>query len=211
MQDTDQYFNLGIKLGAAAGGITPDQLPTLCGVVEESENVNNVNYGNLQRVVCKHAAVAFEKSGQQNDWCYHLFTKLAESRDWYPELDGFSDAVICAMGKVHQEGIAQEIEKAGDEIVKRASGFVGTLPGKAVALAPDALKTFAGLGVLGGAGLGSLYWLLNRHGQEDDTKNEELKAKIDYYNKLTNEVKAELQNNPPASTRDIKSTIENFL
>jgi len=46
--------------------------------------------------------------------------------------------------------------------------------------------------VAGGGIAGGLYWLLNRHSEEDEDEAEVVKAKIDYYNKISDEIKRQL-------------------
>jgi hypothetical protein len=66
-----------------------------------------------------------------------------------------------------------------------------------------------GYGAVGaGAGLGSLLWLLNRHGKEEDAQQESTKRQINYYHNLARELHESLRRkygygeNPDGETID---------
>ena len=97
-----------------------------------------------------------------------------------------------------------------EALTKEASSLLPNLVSLTGRATPEAVKIMAGAGALGGGITGGLYWLLNRHSQEDEDEAEVIKAKIDYYNRLSNEIKRQLsgKNLPPAT---IASKVQDIL
>lgn len=211
MNSDSEFFNLGVKLGAFNQGVDASDLPTVEGLVRTIEDPSEPGYGDLQRLMCKYAAQAFEEAGKGDTWACQFFHSLSKAANWYPELEMFSDAVIKAAGTVYKEALIDQADRTGDSIVKNAAGFLPNAAGKAVAMAPGALKAFAGAGVAGGAGLGALWWLMNRHSQEDENSIEALKAKLDFYDKLTNEIQNEVKSTGPGSTGDVRDVVQDLI
>lgn len=193
------FFNLGVKLAAAVRNRDSHNIISLTGLTSTVDNPKEANYGYLQKFVCKVAADAFSEAGRKTDMEYHIFEKLARAPIWYPEFDLFSNAAFSALGKI-ADAYEQETKQANnDAIVKQANPIAGLLTafGKST---PEMMATAAGAGALGGGITGGLYWLLNRHSQEDEDEAEVMKAKINYYNKISDEIKRQLGTKklPPA-------------
>jgi hypothetical protein len=186
------FFNLGAKLASATLGRDPQSLVTISGLVSTIDNPKEENYGFVQKLVCKVAADAFSEAGRKAEIEYHIFEKLAHTANWYPEFDAYSDAALMALGKVAVEHEQQIKEASTEEIVKQANNILPNLVSMAGKSTPDVIKSIATAGALGGGITGGLYWLLNRHSQEDEDEAEVVKAKIDYYNKISDEIKRQL-------------------
>jgi hypothetical protein len=186
------FFNLGAKMASIALDRDPQNLVTISGLVSAIDNPKEANYGFVQKFVCKVAADAFSEAGRKTEFEYHIFDKLANTVVWYPEFDSYSNAALSALGKVAMEYEEQIKEASNEAIVKEASNFLPGLVAMAGKSTPDVIKTLAGAGALGGSITGGLYWLLNRHSQEDEDEAEVIKAKIDYYNKISDEIKKQL-------------------
>jgi len=187
------FFNLGVKLAASARGRDPQNLVTISGLVSTIDNPKEANYGFVQKIMCKVAAHAFEEAGRKNEIEYHIFEKLAHTAMWYPELDKYSNAALSALGKIALEHEQQIKEASNEEITKQAQNLLPGLLAMAGKSTPEVIKAVAGAGALGGGVTGGLYWLLNRHAQEDEDEAEVIKAKIDYYNKISDEIKRQLR------------------
>lgn len=205
----DIFFNLGAKIAAVNLNRNSEDLTTIASFVSTVDNVKEANYGALQKFVCKVAADSFAALGQQNELEYHIYEKLASTPVWYPELDMFSDAVFASLGKVATEHHESEKNIMNDALVKSSSikeklmGLIQPVLGALKSTAevtPQIIQGVALAGAAGGSALGSLYWLLNSHASEDEADAEVLKAKIDYYNKVNNEIKKQLgtRSLPPA-------------
>lgn len=186
------FFNLGVKLAAAAHGRDSNNIVALSGLVSTVDNPKETNYGFIQKFVCKVAADAFAEAGRKNEMEYHVFEKLATTPVWYSEFDNYSDAAFAALGLVAFEHEQLNKEASRDDLVKQAKNFLPNLISMAGSSTPDVIKAMAAAGALGGGITGGLYWLLNRHSQEDEDEAEQIKAKIDYYNKISDEIKRQL-------------------
>jgi hypothetical protein len=186
------FFNLGVKLASVARSRDPQSLVTISGLVSTIDNPKEANYGYTQKFVCKVAADAFAESGRKSEVEYHVFDKLAGVPVWFPEFDTYSDAAFAALGKVATEYENQIKEASSEEVVKQSNNFLTGLLTTAGKATPDVVKNLAGAGAIGGGVLGGLYWLLNRHSEEDEDEAEVIKAKIDYYNKISDEIKSQL-------------------
>ena len=80
--------------------------------------------------------------------------------------------------------------------MKSSSTILNTLTGflaRGATLTPEALKALLGLSAVTGGSVGVATWLANRHAKEDETKNEILKQKINYYNQVTDELSDQLK------------------
>lgn len=186
------FFNLGAKLASTALGRDPQSLVTISGLVSTIDNPKEANYGFVQKFVCKVAADAFAEAGRKSELEFHIFEKLAHTPVWYAEFDAYSDAALMAIGKIAAENEQQIKEASSEEIVKQANNLLPNLVSMAGKSTPDIVKSIATAGAVGGGITGGLYWLLNRHSQEDEDEAEVVKAKIDYYNKISDEIKRQL-------------------
>lgn len=186
------FFNLGVKLAAAARNRDSHNIVSLSGLTSTIDNPKEANYGYVQKFVCKVAADAFAESGRKTEIEYHIFEKLASAPVWHPQFDNYSNAALAALGKMAIEYEQQEKEATAEAITKEASTFLPNLISMTGKSTPDIVKGLAAAGALGGGITGGLYWLLNRHSQEDEDEAEVIKAKIDYYNKISDEIKRQL-------------------
>ncbi len=186
------FFNLGVKMASAARGRDPQSLVTISGLISTVDNPKEANYGFIQKFVCKVAADAFSEAGRKNEMEYHVFEKLANTTIWYPEFDSYSNAVFAALGSIATEHEQQVKEASAETVVKQAQTLLPNLISMAGKSTPDVIKGLAAAGALGGGITGGLYWLLNRHANEDEDEAEVVKAKIDYYNKISDEIKRQL-------------------
>lgn len=186
------FFNLGVKLAAAVRNRDTQNIVSLSGLTSTVDNPKEANYGYVQKFVCKVAADAFAEAGRKAEMEYHIFEKLASAPVWHPQFDNYSNAALIALGKVAMEHEQQEKEAATEAITKEAATLLPNLISMTGKSTPDIVKGLAAAGALGGGITGGLYWLLNRHSQEDEDEAEVIKAKIDYYNKISDEIKRQL-------------------
>jgi len=89
----------------------------------------------------------------------------------------------------HSEDVYLELVKAcalSENLEKQA--FAETVEG-----AGSLAKGLGYAGILGGAGLGSLYWLLSRHATQNEADVEAEKQKLNYYHHLNRELQDSLK------------------
>jgi hypothetical protein len=204
------FFNLGAKLASVALERDPQSLVTMVGMLSTVDNPKEANYGFIQKFVCKVAADAFAETGRKHEMEYHIFEKLATAPVWHPQFDNFSNSVFAALGQVAAEYEQQTKEANTEAIVKQARNFLPDLISMTGKSTPDIVKSLAAAGALGGGITGGLYWLLNRHSQEDEDEAEVIKAKIDYYNRISNEIKNQLGTNKAAPS-DIAARVKDIV
>ena len=177
-------------------GIPPATYHFHQALVENLEDPWSENYGSLEKLGCHVAAEMFKEAGLEISPEFCLYDQLRKVANWNPFFDQYAQPVFDA---VCRESIYARLADAEvEEGVKRAAvNGVLSVIGRALTSTPT-----IGGGALAGAGLGSLYWALNRHATEDDDKNEALKAKIKLYRRITSEIAEDLKRNAavPADT-----------
>lgn len=211
MNAEDIFFKLGAGLAAVAHNKSAADLITISAIADSLDDPKSANYGRLQRMTCKIAAEVFDEAGKKNELLYHVFNKLASTDTWYPEMDSFSDAVFRALGVVTTEQAKEAQHAYKEDVVKCARTLLPAAITTAGEAMPDIIKRMAAVGALGGGVTGGLYWLLNRHSNEDEDKAEAIKAKIDYYNRLSSEIKGQLKAHPSNSVSDVKQVVQDSL
>jgi hypothetical protein len=142
------------------------------------------------RLMCKVAAAIYALAGDSVSPYYCLFEKLASVPVWKKAYNQFTDAVYNVVGGEWRERCRDEAE-----FMQKMAGLGSALTGLGrlgLSTAPSVLKALPAVGIAAGAGLGSLYWLANRHADADDVDNTALKAKVDYYRALAHDISEQL-------------------
>lgn len=206
MDIENSFYNLGVKLACAARGKDVNDIIVLEEMLNKVADTKAANYGYAQRMICKVASEFFAEAGLKDEYEFHLFDKLANAPQWFPEMDDFSDAAQEGIGRVALEMNEEAQTQNGDAVVKFASGILPAALSMAGRSTPEVVKTMAGAGALGGGVMGGLYWLMNRHTKEDEDEAEVIKAKIDYYNRVSGEIKRQLANKGRMNTDEAKRT-----
>lgn len=161
------YSRFGEAVAAAAAGIPADTLRMAkhAHAVMESQEAVPFN-----REICKIAAAAYEASGESNAPAAILFRNLAAAETWYPQFNQFSDSVKRAMAK-----------QAMLPLVSSTSENVGS-----------PLRSLMALGALGGAGVGSLAFLLSRNASQSSAENADLLERVRAYKQLKKEIEEDM-------------------
>ena len=207
----NEYRKAGEKLAAMAYDCNGGDMAMADGLISTIDDPDHPQYGNFQRVLCKYAAEAFKEAGQLTSFEYQLFKNASEMDEWYPELDQFSDAVLGALGKVYAKAQNEEANLGREAIKEAALNYVWPgVAGGVVRNTPALLKQIATLGIGAGAGVGSLMWLMNRHTRQDEDDVEAMKAKINYYNNITKEIKNEL-GGAPVTEQSLEDAAQNVI
>lgn len=205
-----EYYKLGLSIAAAARGDTVDEILQKKASTDTVANHKESGYGAVQRLVCKYAAEAYKECGKMDSFSYHVFNKLASTKNWWPELDPYYDAASVALGKVHSN-IRKEAADANCAAIfeKRALNLFTSLATGATRMSPELIKMMLGVGAVGGVGVGSAAWLANRGITQDQPQIEAMKEKINYYNQLTEEIEGELKRKGSPTDRDEVEEIVN--
>jgi hypothetical protein len=184
----------GINLACVNAGITPLAFEFHKSAVEYRENPTTPGYGVFERGLAKFAAEMYAHCGQQDSIEYHVFDQLTKSATWYPQFNAYTDPVLETLGAALGEAVGQD--HALQARVKSAGlhqGLIGALGERALSWSPSLLQGLLAASAATGAGIGSIYWALNRHSTEDDADNEATQAKINHYSKLTKQISNRLQ------------------
>lgn len=128
----------------------------------------------VQRLVLKAAADCMRRFGMVGHpatWHAHL---AAKSATWTPHHTGVYDTVVrtCRL-----------FDGFRKQAFTDAASALG-LAGKGVGYGA----------LLGGAGLGSLYWLLSRHSSQDAAEVEAMKQQEEYYRRLGHQLQSSMDN-----------------
>lgn len=202
----------GKKLAALAYNCSNSDLAMADGLVSTLEDHTHPEYGNFQRVLCKYAADAFDKAGQCTGFEHQLFKEASQVEEWYPEMDHISNSVLNALGTVFALAKNDADFKAHEAIKEAAlNTLFPAVAGGVMRNTPGLIKNIATLGIGAGAGIGSLAWLMNRHSRQDEDDLEAMKAKIDYYKQLTNEIKSELGGKPVVDEDSVETAVRNVI
>jgi hypothetical protein len=180
------YHSYGQNLARAIHGVSqPDYVSMVAqdGVLRSGEGEP------FQRELCKIAAAIYAETGGGKTVAGKLFEKLASAdTPWCPQFSRFTDPVLTAIGR-------WSVDESTDEREKSASA-AALLPIVASDRSgvPAALKLLVGLGAIGGAGAGSVAFMLGRSARQSSAESQQLLEKARAYKKLRREVDEDLAN-----------------
>lgn len=167
--NNNPFFQFGARIGAATLGIDRSGLNRMLGV---EKVMSSSEAAPFNRQLCKIAAAAFEVDGANHTPAAILFNNLSEAEEWHPGYDRFSDCVKRAMAK---QALLPAVMAANE------------LGGNGL------LKTLVATGVIGGAGIGSLGFLLSRHANQTSAENAGLLEKVRAYRQLKRDIEEDMQ------------------
>lgn len=139
--------------------------------------------------LCKAAAEAYEMAEKAHTWQGILYHKLASETEFSKQMiDQFVRPVLRVI-----DGDATK------------EAFIKTLPamagGRLAAMSPNALKYLMTAGIATGLVGGGLTWKAKREIEEDESAVAKLKARVDYYDKITRDLDEQLMRN--STTREV--------
>ncbi len=165
MNSTDPHFRLGQRLGAAQYGADADELDRRLG---QASVMNSGAAAPFNRELCKLAAAAYQVDDAPNVPAAILFRNLAAAPEWDAGYNRFTDCVKRAMAKSAM-------------LMPFASGIHSNL-------SSNTLKALIATGALGGAGVGSLAFLLSRNAAQTSSENAELLEKVRAFKQLRRDI-----------------------
>lgn len=158
--------NIGIFIGATEHGYNPSAMHFIKAAAERWD----AEGGPAARLVFKAARDLLTATGRQYSapaFHFHFLSKSADWNDHAKEVVTLVAQVVEVMSPMHKQAF-------NIKDVTSAAGLAGR----------GALLGSVGLG----AGLGSLYWLLSRHSNQDDADIEAMRKQVDYYHSLSKEL-----------------------
>jgi hypothetical protein len=197
------------QLACLFQGVNPDEYYIHKAAAELLTDVRDPQYGQLSKMAAHIAANLYKAVGEEGSPEYCLFDQLRKSATWFPAFDEYTDPVLAALARDVQRTHTET--RTVDEITKSAGvgAMLTGLVGGALKNAPMIGKFGLGMAAATGAGLGGLYWGLNRHANEDDAQTEALKERLNQYRKITNEISGDLQRKGITVPGQVKQTIQN--
>lgn len=169
--NSNPFFNFGASIGAAMLGADRDELTRRN---SHAKVMSSKAAAPFNRELCKIAAAAFEVDGAANTAPAILFQNLAASEEWSHGYDRFSDCVKRAMSK--------------QAMLPVVAGLHDKLGGGVV-------KTLMATGALGGAGIGSLAFLLSRNARQTSSESAELLEKVKAFKQLRRDIEEDMKAN----------------
>ena len=205
----------GSILACVLHGVAPDTYEFHKAAVDKLSDVNDPNYGALDRMVANYAAEAFNAADKRASFEYCLYDNLRKAAQWFPEFNRFTDPVYSVMAREVNMDIedGNRVKSAAAQqadLDKRAAilNTVLNMAGKGVTSTPALTKMLLGAGAATGAGAGALYWGLNRDSNEDDEKIEAMKERLKHYHRITNEISSDLQRNNATRSQEPQDIIK---
>lgn len=169
-KDSNTFFEVGVRMGAAAYGVDRDAMTRLRA---KQAVMSGPAAAPFNRELCKIACAAFETCGEANTAPAILFRNLSQAQEWLPAYDRFTGPVLRALSKS-----AGALLPALSLVDDRAGGGI--------------MKTLAAGGALGGAALGSLAYLISRNAQQSSAANARMLEKIRAYKKLKRDIEEDM-------------------
>ena len=187
----------GETMALAASGVSRKEGLRIKAAVRHLDARNNPDARIFEQAVIKMAAVIMKEAGRMDTLSYHLADQIIKNATvhWPPEFSEFAGMVMQAVGR---ESLRQKHADTG-ELTQRdikaaaAKWLMGATVGKGVSMTPELIEGLLGLSALTGGAMGGLAWKLNRDTDEDDAKLEGMKARIDTYDRITNDVERNLK------------------
>ena len=157
----------GKYIACVEAGIAPHVLPQMEGAAAVLQGEKMASAG---RLIAKAAYDVMQVCGRGNEApAFHL-RFIAKSADWNTHYQEVVDHVVRTL-------------KVLEPLQKQASIVPDVVSGLGLA---GRTALYGSLGA--GAGLGSLYWLLSRHANQDDSDIEAMNRQVHYYDQLSKEL-----------------------
>jgi len=176
----------GMKLACALQGASRSDLDVAAGAVEALDASTG-----YKQALCGLARDFYDACGQAVTIQRNMYDLLSKSAQWDPEFDAASDCVLSALAVVAPD--INDADAQTKEAAMFSKGVLANMVGRGVATTPEVVKTLAAMGVGTGAGIGGLAWYLNRDVKEDNDDLEVMRARIDNYNRITQELTNQLK------------------
>lgn len=174
------YFSLGASIACEHFGMTQGDL------VEKSATLSELyKQSSFHRYVSSVVQGAFVLKGEGGSKARYAvkaaFERLANGDE--RALDICSDIIDSYL----------DCDAHGQEKSASAGALAGILAKLGLTSGRGAMAGLVYGAGLGGAGLGTMGWALNRNVHQDRADNEVLQAQIDAYNRMTNEIRRKLK------------------
>lgn len=199
-------YDAGVKIACAFNGISPEE------VIRHSSFSERFLADNFaQQALCKIASTAFAEAGMADTLEYHLYENIAKRASFAPlstySVETFIVPVVHALHKEAKD-ISDAIQENTPGMTKKAAlAFLSESIGKILGTVPEVSKDVMALSALGGAGVGSLAWALNRDSDTDAEEADEKHAQAMHYKRIAEDLRKRLRSNISVK-KSIRNDIE---
>lgn len=187
----------GQSLAFIANGYGQGEANAICGFDQTMENHEHKKA--FEQGVANLVEVIMRESGNMHKLSYHVAKQIGDHVGpiWPEQFSEFSDIALRAIGResLSQKRAAEEEgEMLTEEETKAASAkMLLGLVGRGAALTPDMVRALLGISAGAGAAVGGIGWKLNRDTQQDEDDLEAMRAKIDTYDRISNDIESEIK------------------
>jgi hypothetical protein len=168
-------FEYGMMIGAAEREVSPSLVTAMSArdrVMSSKEAVP------FNRELCKIAATAFELDGDPAHPAGILFSNLAKTDVWHSSYNEFSDMVKKAMAK--------------NDYFSKSAMFPMAIAAHS-GIGNNLLRTLTAAGVIGGAGVGALGYIMSRNARQSSAESRQLLEKIRAYKQLRRDIEEDMK------------------
>lgn len=186
--DYNMGYCLGKTMTCMKHGIDPRDVTYM-----ESKQAALTDSPEMQVALAKVAVAFLKQAGYEYTPEQSLYETII--------LRGGVETPMCKRAYIDPvlETLAVMEEDREDVMAKAASGPLKIL-GSVGALGGDAFKNLLLAGVIGGTGIGAMYWALNRDATVDETDAAVKEEQAKYYRKYADELRKKLNKNSPSIT-----------
>jgi len=187
----------GESLGLALCGVNAKQAPRVKTAATQLDARNNPEAVVFERCVIKLAADIMRESGNMDKLAYHMARAIdtAATHRWPEQFSEFADIALHAIGReaLRTKQASESTVLTGEEVKCASAKWLLGLVGRGVSLSPEMLKALLGVSALTGGAIGGTAWKLNRDTVEDEADLEAMSAKIDAYDRISNDMEESLK------------------
>lgn len=199
-------YDAGVKIACAFNNISPED------VVRHSSFSERFLADNFaQQALSKIATTAFEEAGMTGTAEYFLYKNIEKRASFAPlspySVETFIVPVVHALYK-EAKAISEDMQGQSAVMTKQSAlSFLSETAGKILGTVPELSKDVMALSALGGAGIGSLAWALNRDSDTDAEEADEKHAQAMHYKRIAEDLRKRLGSNI-AVKKSLKNDIE---
>ena len=178
-------FNLGLQIATLAHEQDNEQLYIKKAFVDELCSAPT-----FCSEICGGVAMLFEMAGKEASFERHLLDTLQkQAAAGNPAAEQLQAEIVDSFFEVLGEGYTDLTKEA----MQGGGALAGLLARLGLSATPGVTKLMLGTGAAIGTSAGALNWALNRHANQDEEDIMATQAKIDEYNRITEELQRKLK------------------
>jgi hypothetical protein len=181
----NQFFSLGQHIATAAHKQDAAQLNIKSAFIETLEHSPT-----FCAELCGSLGAMLEMAGKENSFERHLLDTLQkEACEGNSTAQFLQSEIVDSFLEVLGEGSTDMTKEA----LQGGGALAGVLARLGLSATPGMTKLLLGTGAAIGTSAGALNWMLNRHSKQDEEDIMATQARIDEYNRITDELQRKLK------------------